>query len=138
MVKKILTSTSDCINSGIYDSFKIEGATGRTAVYLIIEIIAYKFSVTYEGTENGERCGMCWCCSNCSAKCGRACSDQKKETDDSLVLRILSIESDEAEILQAAHNREKNIASAAAHFADLSYSDSEDSDSTDTDGSEVD
>lgn len=53
------------------------------------------FSVTYEGTDEREKCDRCWCCTRCSSDCSKACEGRvEEESEDEAVVRILGLETE--------------------------------------------
>ena len=53
------------------------------------------FSVTYEGTDEREKCDRCWCCTRCSSDCSKACEGrEEEETEDEAAVRILGLETE--------------------------------------------
>jgi len=75
---KTALSSGSCLNRGAYDSFQIIDA-----------------HVTYEGTDEREKCDRCWCCTRCSSDCSKACEGRvEEESEDEAVVRILGLETE--------------------------------------------
>ena len=73
-------ASKDCIRDNIFAPFKIENPTG--VIYQYCHCLVKIFAVVYDDMVQEERCGSCFCCSNCRDKCG--CCDA--ETDAALAV----------------------------------------------------
>ena len=74
--------------------------------------------MSYGEISNMEGCGSCCCCTLCQVSCSGSCGNEKKETDDDVVCRILNIDPNCAAIRSAAEYRRRFEEETEALFRD--------------------